>query len=168
MSDMKRLLDAGSHLLMLEAVLLDEQRWDEWLNLFTSDCEYWVPTWTAENQLADDPQSQLSHIYYSRRTGLEDRIARIRSKKSPASSPMRRTTHLTSNILLLSGSADTAVTLRSSWNCHVFDPNSKKTYTLFGWAKHDLVFLDSDWRIAKKKTVIQNDYLPSMVDVYCI
>jgi 3-phenylpropionate/cinnamic acid dioxygenase small subunit len=24
------------------------------------------------------------------------------------------------------------------------------------------------WLIAKKKTILQNDYLPSMVDIYCI
>lgn len=168
MTDRRELLEAGRDILALEAACLDEQRWDEWLALFAADCEYWVPTWVTEERLAEDPQSQLSQIYYSSRAGLEDRIARIRTGKSPASTPLRRTTHMTANLVLLAGEAGRNMTLRSSWTSHVFDPNSKKSYVLFGYANYALRFSDSTWLIGRKKTVVQNDYLPTMVDVYCI
>ena len=105
MAERHALLEAGREVLALEAAHLDEQRWDDWLALFAPDCEYWVPTWVNEDTLASDHQSQLSQIYYSSRAGLEDRIARIRTGKSPASTPLRRTTHMTSNVVLLSGAA---------------------------------------------------------------
>ncbi|MEI6302169.1 MAG: aromatic-ring-hydroxylating dioxygenase subunit beta [Betaproteobacteria bacterium] len=168
MAEHHDLLEAGREVLALEAAALDEQRWDDWLALFAPDCEYWVPTWVSEDTLASDHQSQLSQIYYSSRAGLEDRIARIRTGKSPASTPLRRTTHMTSNVVLLPGAAGGGMALRSSWTCHVFDPNSKKTYVLFGHANHELRFTEAKWLIARKKTVVQNDYLPTMVDVYCI
>jgi len=41
-------LEIGRDVLVREAVFLDEQRWDEWLALFTEDCEYWMPTWRTE------------------------------------------------------------------------------------------------------------------------
>lgn len=168
MAERHQLLEAARAVLALEAAHLDEQRWDDWLALFAPDCEYWVPTWINEDTLASDHQSQLSQIYYSSRAGLEDRIARIRTGKSPASTPLRRTTHMTSNVVLLSGTVKDGMALRSSWTCHVYDPNSKKIYVLFGYANHDLRFAAGKWLIARKKTVLQNDYLPTMVDVYCI
>ncbi len=161
------MLEAGREVLSLEAAFLDEQSWDDWLALFAPDCEYWVPTWVSEERLADNHESQLSQIYYSSRAGLEDRIARIRTGKSPASVPLRRTTHMVGNVVLLSGDSE-AMALRSSWTSHVFDPNSKKTYVMFGYSNHDLRFVAGKWLIARKKTVVQNDYLPTMVDVYCI
>ena len=69
-ASVRELLEAGRDILALEAACLDEQRWDEWLALFAADCEYWVPTWVTEERLAEDPQSQLSQIYYSSRAGL--------------------------------------------------------------------------------------------------
>jgi 3-phenylpropionate/cinnamic acid dioxygenase small subunit len=50
----------------------------------------------------------------------------------------------------------------------VFDPRHKKSDAFFGHALYELRTEDGVWRIARKKTVLQNDYLPSMVDVYCI
>ncbi len=39
------MLAEASEVLFLEAYHLDGQRWDEWLELFTEDCEYWMPAW---------------------------------------------------------------------------------------------------------------------------
>ena len=72
-------LSVGRRLLYREAALLDERRWQEWIALFASDCEYWVPTWLTEETLTRDPQRELSHAYYASRAGLEDRIVRITS-----------------------------------------------------------------------------------------
>lgn len=157
----------GAELLYREAAYLDERRWDEWLALFAPDCEYWVPTWRTEETLAADPRTELSHIYYASRAGLEDRIVRIRSGKSPASTPLRRTTHVVANVQLLE-SAGEAMQLRSSWTVHVFDPHHKNSFVLFGYSMHALRRIDAQWRIARKKVVLQNDYLPAMVDVYCL
>lgn len=161
------LLAVGAEFLYREAAYLDERRWDQWLELFAADCEYWVPTWRTEHTLATDPRTELSHIYYASRAGLEDRIVRIRSGKSPASMPLRRTTHIVANVQLLEGAND-GMQLRSSWTVHVFDPHRKNSYTLFGYSHHALRVIDAQWRIARKKVVLQNDYLPAMVDVYCL
>lgn len=161
-------LEIGRDVLVREAVYLDEQRWDEWLALFTEDCEYWVPTWRTEDELTSDPQAEISHIYYANRAGLEDRVVRIRSGRSPASGPPRRTTHIVGNLLLTGAEEKSLIQLRSSWTSHVFDPHHKKTDTFFGHAYYELRRKGKTWLIAKKKTVLQNDYLPSMVDIYCI
>ena len=165
-------LTRARELLEREAAYLDEQRWDEWIALFAQDCEYWVPTWLTEEQLSTDPQTQLSFIYYASRSGLEDRLVRIRSGRSPASWPLRRTAHQVGNVLLedpppgMTGEETLAV--RSTWTCHVFDTRHLKTYVFFGHAHYVLKRNSGEWKIWKKKTVLQNDYLPNMVDVNCI
>lgn len=155
-------------LISREGSALDEQLWDEWLSLYEPDCEYWVPTWVAEGQLAADPRTELSHIYYSSRAGLEDRLARVRSGKSPASTPLRRTTHMSSHVMVRPGNDPAAIDARCSWTCHVFDPSSRGSYVLFGRAELRIVRRPDGWGIARKKVVINNDYLPAMVDFYCL
>jgi 3-phenylpropionate/cinnamic acid dioxygenase small subunit len=168
MSEARALLAAGEEALQREGLYLDEQRWDEWIALFAPDCEYWVPTWTSDRTLASDPQRELSHIYYSNRQGLEDRIVRIRTGRSPASTPMPRTAHLVTAILALEPLTPERLRLRSTWSSHVFFPRSHTSCTFFGYAHHELVQRDARWVIQRKKVVLQNDYIPTMLDVYCI
>jgi len=164
----RELLDMGIELLHREGVCLDEQRWDEWLALFLPDCEYWVPSWKNEEELTSNPQAELSHIYYANRAGLEDRIVRIRSRRSPASTPMPRTTHLLSGFMPLEAPQPQRIRIRSSWVCHVFFPRLHESHAFFGRAEHELVKRDGNWMIARKKTILQNDYVPTMLDIYCI
>lgn len=162
------LLAIARELVAREGSALDEQRWDEWVALYQPDCEYWVPTWVDEGRLAQDPQGELSHIYYGSRAGLEDRLARVLSGKSPASTPLRRTTHMTSNVLVQDRSTPQEIHARASWTCHVFDPSARGTFMLFGRAEYRLVRHAGGWGIARKKVVVNNDYLPAMVDFYCL
>jgi 3-phenylpropionate/cinnamic acid dioxygenase small subunit len=166
--DPRELLAVGRDLLEREAVFLDERRWDEWLALFTPDCEYWMPAWKSDDTLTASPQSELSHFYYGSRAGLEDRIYRIRSNRSPASMPLPRTTHILGNVRLLDAPQPGALRLRSSWASHVFFPRSQESHAFFGHTEHDLTLRDEGWLIARKKIVLQNDYIPTMLDIYCV
>ncbi len=65
-----------------EGLLLDEHAWEQWLELYEPDCEYWVPMWDDDGEPTRDPQSELSLIYYQSRSGLEDRVFRIKTGKS--------------------------------------------------------------------------------------
>ncbi len=149
-----------------EGIFLDDQRWDDWLALFTPDCEYWAPTWRTEDELTDNPQSQLSHIYYASRAGLEDRIVRIRSGKSPASSPMRRTAHILGPVTMAEGGPESELELRATWVTHVFDPRRREQFAFFGTTEYTLRNAGG-WKISRKKVIVKNDFFPSVVDVYC-
>ncbi len=133
-------LAAGIELVHREARLLDEQRWDEWLALFVEDCEYWMPAWKADGTPTTNPQAELSHIYYASRVG---------------------------SVLPAESSAD-RLKLDSTWVSHVFFPRSGESHAFFGRSEHELVLREGDWRIARKKILLQNDYIPTMLDVYCV
>jgi 3-phenylpropionate/cinnamic acid dioxygenase small subunit len=161
-------LAQGRDVLEREALYLDEREWDKWLALFTSNCEYWVPAWKADGTLASDPQTELSHIYYSDRRGLEDRVVRIRSRSSPASNPAPRTSHIIGMVRANGPMTRQEIGLRTSWATHVFFPVSRQSHAYFGRSEYLLVAEGAQWLIARKKVILQNDYIPTMLDVYCL
>src|SRR5439155_21912183 len=98
----------------------------EGLAIFVEACEYCMPAWKADGTPTTNPQAELSHIYYANRAGLEDRIVRIRSGKSAASTPMPRTAHILGGVLPAESSAD-RLKLASTWVSHVFLPRSRES-----------------------------------------
>ena len=154
-------------LLYREARHVDQQRWDEWLELFTPDCEFWVPAWKGEHTPTEDPQAEVSLVYYSTRAGLEDRVWRIRSGQSVASTPVPRTTHLVGNIRVDAVRED-GCDVSSSFQAHSFFHKTKATEVSFGLYEHRLVREGGQLRIARKKVVLMNDYIPTMLDLYNI
>jgi len=158
------LLTRCADVLYREAAYLDERRWTEWLELYTTDAEFWIPAWDEDGKPTSDPQSQLSLIYYDRRAGLEDRIWRIDSGLSAASSPWVRTCHLISNIRItevINGQPQVA----SHWQVNVYRPEKQHSFTYFGFYEHSLRAEDERLRIAKKKIVLLNDVVESVLDV---
>ncbi|GAA4343281.1 anthranilate 1,2-dioxygenase small subunit [Pigmentiphaga soli] len=160
-------LQAAAEVVLREAALLDEHRWADWLALYAPDCEFWMPMWRTEEELNADPQTGLSHIYYSSRAGLEDRVARIRSRKSPASQPLPRTSHVLGASLAVDG-GDGTLCLRTAWSCHVVFPRHRTAHAFFGWYRHELAETPEGWRIRRKYVALMNDYIPTMLDVYCV
>ena len=45
-----------------------------------------MPAWDDDDRLTEDPQSEISLIWYGDRGGLEDRVFRIRTERSSATS----------------------------------------------------------------------------------
>ena len=84
-----------------EARLLDDRQWDEWLDLYSESVEYWMPAWDDDDRLTEDPHSQISLIDYPNRNGLEDRVFRIKTERSGASTPEPRTNHAVQNVEVL-------------------------------------------------------------------
>jgi len=89
-----------TNLIYRESTLLDRREWDDWIDLYTEDAVYWVPSWANEEETTDDPELQLNLIYLRNRGGLEDRVFRIESRDSYASVPLDRTVHVVGNVLV--------------------------------------------------------------------
>ncbi len=162
------LLAIGADVIQREALYLDARRWDDWLALYAQDCEYWVPTWKDNEELAGDPATEMSHIYYASRAGLEDRVVRLRTQKSPAGNPLARTTHILGGVVAQDPPTSSRIALRTSWVCHVYFPRLKESHAFFGVTEHELALRGGAWLIQRKKVVLHNDYIPTMLDFYCI
>lgn len=79
--------------LYLEARLMDENRYLEWLELFADPCSYWIPS----NEEDIDPKRHVS-ILYADRAMLEDHVRRLSEGKAFAQTPPSRMRRIVSNI----------------------------------------------------------------------
>ena len=146
-----------------EARLLDDRQWDEWLSCYAREAEFWMPAWDDDDQLTADPQREISLIYYPSREGLEDRVYRIKTERSGASTPEPRTTHQVSNLEVLADDGDT-VELRFNW--HTLSHRYKQTDSYFGTSFYTVDVSGEAPRITRKKVVLNNDYIHQVIDVY--
>jgi benzoate/toluate 1,2-dioxygenase beta subunit len=155
-------------LLHLEALYLDERRWDEWLELYLPTACYWAPAWKTEAEPVSDPDREISLIYYESRAGLEDRIWRLKSGMSVASNPLRRTAHAVTNVLVTDASTPGEVEVKATFNVGVFDPRRKTSHAFFGRYLYRLKSTSEGLRIASKTIFLLNDQIPAVADVYML
>lgn len=151
--------------LALEAYLLDYRKWDEWLALYTEDCEYWVPAWDGDVELTANPVRQVSLIYYRDRRGLEDRVFRLRTEAASSAVPQARTSHHTDNVHCVE-TASGEVHVAASWVCHWVWRKEFNAYA--GRYEYLLEMREDAVRIKKKKTIVINDVVPRVLDFYHI
>ncbi|TXI02374.1 MAG: benzoate 1,2-dioxygenase small subunit [Rhizobium sp.] len=148
-----------------EARLLDDREWDEWLTCYAPDVTYWMPAWDDDDQLTEDPHTQISLIFYPSRDGLEDRVFRIKTERSGASTPEPRTSHTVNNVELLAR-RDAEVDVR--YNFHTLNHRYKVTDQFFGTMFVTLRASGDQLLISAKKIVLKNDYIRQVIDVYHI
>jgi 3-phenylpropionate/cinnamic acid dioxygenase small subunit len=148
-----------------EVLALDERRWEDWLAHFAEDSEYWVPAWKSEDELTSNPHRELSLIYYSNRSGLEDRAWRVKSGRSVASAVLPRTQHVINNVMVTDmGASMVAVTC--AWTVQQYMPKEKTVEVFFGRYEQAMTRHGDSWLINKKKIILLNDYLPAKIDFY--
>jgi benzoate/toluate 1,2-dioxygenase beta subunit len=156
--------DALRSFLYREARLLDDKDWDAWLSLYRPDAQFWMPAWDDDGTLVTDPDRDISLIYYADRSGLEDRVFRIKTGRSSATSlPEARTSHNLSNIEMLEQDAGTC-SVRFNWVTFSF--RHKLTDTYFGSSFYTLDTASESPLIAAKKVILKNDYIHQVVDIY--
>jgi benzoate/toluate 1,2-dioxygenase subunit beta len=160
---MSAVLSAISAFLHREANLLDDRRWDEWLECYAQTVDYWMPSWTDDDELVTDPQTQISLIYYPNRDGLEDRIYRLRTERSSASMPEPRTVHMIANVEIL---AERGGEIDVRYNWHTLSHRLKTTSQFFGTSFCTIDLSGQAPAITRKKIVLKNDYIHQVIDFY--
>ncbi len=150
-----------------EARMLDEQRFTEWLELFTEDVLYWMPAWKDDTTRSSDPDRELSLIYYRGKDNLKDRVDRMTSGLSPVSRILPRVVHSVTNVMIDEAAGDRG-TVFSSFVTHAFAPRTDKVSVHFGQYQHGLVRMDGKWLIERKIIHLANDLIPTVLDVNAI
>jgi benzoate/toluate 1,2-dioxygenase beta subunit len=152
--------------LFQEARLLDDKEWDAWLSCYAPDAEFWMPSWDDDETLTTDPQTEISLIYYAHRGGLEDRVFRIKTDRSSATSlPEPRTSHNISNVEVLEQTAGVCK-VRFNWLTCSFRYKTVDSY--FGTSFYTLDTAGARPLIRNKKVILKNDYIHHVVDIYHI
>ncbi|MHA3050589.1 benzoate 1,2-dioxygenase small subunit [Acinetobacter sp. ANC 4641] len=156
-------LENIAQFLYREARFLDDEQWDNWLQCYAPNAQFWMPAWDDDDKLTQDPQSEISLIFYPDRQGLEDRVFRIKTERSSATMPDTRTSHNISNIEIVEQDGD-LVTVRFNWNTLSF--RYKTSYSYFGMSRYVIDFSGDEPKIVNKYVVLKNDYINQVIDIY--
>ena len=153
-------------LIFLEADLLDHQKWDEWLDLYTDDCIYWVPSWLTEDELGSDPEMQVNMIYIVGKPGLAARLERISSGQAYAEMPLSQTSHLIGTVRLLDHDKN-ILQASAKWMTLSVDARIGKVVR-GGWYEYELQRDTRGLKISRKKVVLLEDVIDGAIDVHQI
>ncbi|MBC7804242.1 MAG: aromatic-ring-hydroxylating dioxygenase subunit beta [Candidatus Parcubacteria bacterium] len=136
-------LESCRAFLHLEARLLDEGRFEDWLALFADECLFWVP-----GSPGGDPKSEIAMAFDDRRQ-LEGRIYRLRTGYAWSQVPQSRTSRIVSNVEAFRGASDAVCMLRSSFL--ITELRGGETRMFAGWNAHRLAREGRGWKILVKQ-----------------
>jgi benzoate/toluate 1,2-dioxygenase beta subunit len=135
--------------LYLEARLIDEHRYQEWLALWeAADTLYWVPC----NDEDIDPRRQVS-IIYDDRNRLTERVERLLSGSVLAQQPVPRMRRVVSNIEIEQAAGD-EVTVASNFILATARAGRQELWA--GRTVHRLRKHGDAYKIAAKKVLLNN------------
>jgi 3-phenylpropionate/cinnamic acid dioxygenase small subunit len=153
-------------LLYREAELLDERRFEDWLDLFTEDARYWMPM--RRNVPAEEPAREFTregvdvNWFDEGKDTLTRRVKQILTGIHWAEEPPSRICHMISNVQVVTGAPLAAppseVTVKSRFLVY---RNRVETETDFLVGKREdlLRRVDGGWQIARRKIILDQSVL---------
>ncbi len=149
-----------------EAELLDERRYEEWLELFTEDARYFMPM--RRNVPRGEPEREFTREgedvswFDEGKDTLTRRVKQILTGVHWAEEPPSRICHLVTNVQILharpAGPSPTELAVKSRFLLY---RNRVETETDFLVGKREdlLRRMDGHWRIARRKIVLDQSVL---------
>lgn len=131
-----------------EARLLDERKFNEWLELFTDDIRYWMPVLSTVERGSREVATgrEMAHFDDNRGT-LTLRVKRLYTGSAHAEEPQSRTRHFVANVEVVEDGAE--LTVHS--NFIVYRTRLETDQDWFVGKREDrLRKTDKGWRIAKR------------------
>jgi len=134
--------------LFAEARLLDDGDFEGWLKLYEPHGIYWVPSQPGQT----DPLNVASIIYEDHGI-LSIRVQRLLEERALVLTPMPRTTHLVSNVVV-NASGDQEFKAEAAFVCVVHQAERQRLYS--GRHSYDLARAGSSFRIKMKRVSLMN------------
>ena len=149
-----------------EANLLDDRRYEDWLDLLTDDVRYWVPMRRnvkfGELEREFTREGQDINWFDEGKTTLTQRVRQILTGVHWAEEPLSRLSHLVTNVEILDASPTPADAEEVSLRCRfIIYRNRVETETdlLVGRREDSLRRVDGGWRIAKRQVFLDQNVL---------
>jgi benzoate/toluate 1,2-dioxygenase subunit beta len=137
-----------------QAELLDEKRWDDFIELFADDGLYWMPA--APEQTTGEG---VPSIFYEDRNLMTVRMKRVTHPHAWSQSPMWGTSHLVSNVAIEKEDPRTGeLTVRSRFHMMEFRRDASRHFA--GTYRHELVRENGDYRIKLQRVDMVNGQGP--------
>ncbi|MDH6288236.1 aromatic-ring-hydroxylating dioxygenase subunit beta [Rhodococcus opacus] len=141
---------AACELVEKEAEILDDGRYEDWLNLWAAEALYWVPT-TPEPD-PDDPFASVS-LVYADRSEINDRVSRLLGGHAFAQDPFSRTTRILSKPRA-TAREDGTVVVESRFILH--EVRLEQVHVWSGRYSHEIVTVNETPMISRKIVLLVN------------
>lgn len=138
--------------LYLEAELLDQARFDEWLELLTEDATYSIPSTDVPYA---SPRTSL-FLVSDDRLRIDSRVKRLKSDDAHVEFPRSRTNRTISNVRIAERSEDSLL-VRSNFIVYRMRYGHMDAYV--GKYEHRLVERDGKLKIADRKCILDLEAL---------
>ena len=154
--------------LYCEADLLDERRYDEWLALLAEDVRYWMPM--RRNVKVGEPEREFTRAgqdinwFDEGKETLTRRVKQILTGMHWAEEPVSRISHMVSNIRVLEANPSWGEPAELTVRCRFLVYRNRvetETDILVGKREDLLRRVGSDWRIARRKILLDQNVLLS-------
>jgi len=145
--------------LMREAELLDDRRFEEWMEILTEDIYYRVPIRTSRER--DEASEFLAEsAWFSENwKALQMRTKRLASKGTLSEDPPSRTRHFISNIRLREASGPNEIAVKSNLLVYRSRGDSVQ-YDLFSGERRDVLRrVNGSWKLARRDILLDQAVL---------
>jgi ethylbenzene dioxygenase beta subunit len=143
-----------------EARLLDEERYDDWLQLLTHDVHYWMPV--IENRLRSDSAGSYDGArmayFDDRLDDLRRRVARFHAPSAWPEDPQTRHLHVVSNVEVIPA-ADPGEVLAHSVVVNYRNSRERDEAVLFARREDVLRRVDGELRLARRTILLRQNVL---------
>ena len=140
-----------------EARFLDERSYEKWVDLYTEDAYYWMPSWKDDDNLTTDPNTQVSLLLLEGKGDMLAYVRRILTGKAWTYVPHPRTIHIISNVFGEYLTSDDMWKVNYNWVLYVYRQFYKDLLTFVGNTEMGVVKKEG-LKIKYKKVVLMNDY----------
>ena len=149
-----------------EANLLDDRRYEEWLDLLTDDVRYWVPMRRnvkfGELEREFTREGQDINWFDEGKTTLTQRVRQILTGVHWAEEPLSRLSHLVTNVEITEATPSAADAAEVSLRCRFIIYRNRvatETDILVGRREDRLRRVDGEWRIAQRQVFLDQNVL---------
>lgn len=152
--------------LYMEAELLDERRFSDWIELIADDIHYYMPIrrnvkFGEQHRENTDPESEISWFDEGKAT-LAGRVRQLNTGIHWCEEPFSRIRHIVSNVQVVDVQGD-EVQVRSRF--FVYLNRLRDEVNLFVGKRDDVLRRDSEtgWKIAKRTIILDQNVLLAKV-----
>jgi 3-phenylpropionate/cinnamic acid dioxygenase small subunit len=160
--------------LYAEARMLEDNRFDDWLDCFSDDVRYWMPVREHIEHHTGVPGSTDSFaLFDDDKQSLELRTSRIKTGMAPCEIPLSVTQRLITNVMVKAASGgdgdnkDDRVELEVYSTFMIYQERRGRHGVTFFGRREDLMRRDDDrLRIARRKIELAQMILPSTISIF--
>lgn len=142
-----------SQYLSVEARILDERRFDDWLELLTDDVSYRMPV-RRTREIKDGGDFAETSYFEDDKSTLTTRLARLGTTSAWSEDPPTRTRHFVTNVVVDHGDRDDEISVSSNLFLTRSRGNLPVNDILTASREDVLRLVDGVWKIARRRVFV--------------